>query len=95
MCIAGDEASVVVPGAAYALPFHTPGTGILTIETLGGDQLAEQGSASRLPVILRGSIFVARFQVIGKAVSGGVADPTPFYYGTGRFVTSNTRVRSG
>ena len=98
-CAEGDEASVVVAGAVYFTPsFPIPGAGTLTIESLGPDQKAGKGKSSGRALILRGSKFRARFQVAAPAqvpVTGGtVPDPTPVYFGTGSFVTTNTRGRA-
>ncbi len=99
VCAAGDEASVVVAGAAYFTPsFPIPGVGTLTIESLMPDQQAKKDKSGGRALILRGSKFRARFQVASPAqvpVTGGtVPDPTPVYSGTGSFITTNTRVRA-
>ncbi len=99
ICAAGDEASVVVAGAAYFTPsFPIPGVGTLTIESLAADQQARKGKSGSRAVILKGTKFRARFQVNVPAqviqVSGPVLDPTPVYSGTGSFITTNTRVRA-
>lgn len=100
VCAAGDEASVVVPGAAYFTPsFPIPGVGTLTIESLAVDQQARKGKTGSRAMILKGTTFRARFQVSAPAqvVQGAatVPDPTPVYSGMGSFVTTNTRVRAG
>lgn len=99
ICVEGDEASVVVAGAVYFTPsFPIPGVGTLTIESLGQDQKATKGKSANRALILRGTKFRARLQVSSPAqvpVSGGtVPDPTPTYFGTGSFVTTNTVVRA-
>jgi hypothetical protein len=99
VCAGGDEASVVVAGAAYFTPsFPIPGVGTLTIESLAPDQQARKGKAGGRALILRGSKFRARFQVAAPAQvvqpAGTVPDPTPVYSGTGSFITTNTRVRA-
>jgi hypothetical protein len=91
-CVAGDEATVIVAGAVYISgAFATPGTGTLTIESLGSDQQATKGKSGSLALILKGSLFRARFQVTSPAVNpnSGVPDPTPQYSGTGQWITSN------
>lgn len=97
-CAEGDEASIVVAGAAYFTPsFPIPGAGTLTIESLGPDQKAQKGNSGGRAFILRGSKFRARFQVNAPATvsspGGPVPDLTPVYSGTGSFVTTNTRAR--
>lgn len=98
-CAAGDESSVVVVGAVYFTPsFPIPGAGTLTIESLGLDQKARKGKSGGRRLILRGTKFRARLQVSAPAqmpTSGGpVPDPTPVYFGTGSFVTTNTLARA-
>jgi hypothetical protein len=97
-CVQGDEASVSVPGVSYVTAsFPIPGTGTITIQSLAADQLGQKTSSSQKPVILKGSMFTAQFQVSAKASvstpSGPVFDPVPLYTGTGQFVTSNFRSR--
>jgi hypothetical protein len=98
-CADGDEASVVVAGAAYFTPsFPIPGVGTVTIESLAPDQKAQKGKSGGRFLILRGSKFRARFQVSAPAqiitAGGPVPDPNPIYSGTGSFITTNTRARS-
>ena len=97
VCVEGDEATVVVSGAVYFTPsFPIPGAGTLTIESLGPDQRAKKGKSASRALILKGTKFSARFQVAAPAqvpVTGGTApDPTPVYFGTGNFITTNTGV---
>lgn len=98
VCAVGDEASVVVAGAAYVTPsFPIPGVGTLTIESLGADQQAQKGKTGGRAAILKGTKFRARFQVnvpaqVIPASGTPVLDATPIYSGTGSFVTMNTRV---
>jgi hypothetical protein len=62
---------------------------------LGSDQVAARNQSGRRPVLLRGSLFRARLQVVNPATGGGGSkDTTLVYQGTGRFVTTNTRVRA-
>ena len=98
VCVDGDEATVVVPGAVYFTPsFPVPGVGTLTIESLGADQKAKKGKSGGRVVILKGTKFRARFEVNAPAtiiqVSGPVPDPTTVYSGTGSFLTTNTLVK--
>jgi hypothetical protein len=95
VCALGDEASVVVPGVAYSTPaFPQPGVGILTILSLAADQQAMQATSSGRPLILRGTKFQARFQVIVPASNPTSADVVPLYLGTGGFLTTNTTTRA-
>lgn len=93
ICIDGDEKTVIVPGCPYVTPIFTiPGVGTLLIESLATDQKARRVKSSRKPVLLKGSTFKAKFQVIVPAGNG--ADLTPYYMGSGTFVTTNVRVRA-
>lgn len=94
MCVEGDEANVSVPGCAYtAGAFSTPGTGTLKIDSLGSDQIAQQTQIGGKAVLLKGSVFNAKFEVQSPAQqpsSPPVPDPTPQYAGgTGSFTTLN------
>ncbi len=98
VCVDGDEAMVVVPGVAYvSAAFPIPGVGILTIDSLGGDQKATTTKAGGKAVLLKGSTFNARLQVTvpAQVVSGPATAPdtSPEYSGTGQFVTTNLQVR--
>lgn len=94
VCVQGDEASVQVPVMYISPPFTIPGSGKLTIASLGPDQIAQQTSYVSKPAILKGSTFTALLSVVAPATQstpgGPVPDPTPTYMGTGQFVTSNT-----
>lgn len=89
-CVLGDEATVRVPGVPYSSGAFTGGVGILTILALGPDQQAVNATAGGLPLILRGSQFRARFQVVLPATNATGADAVPVYFGTGSFLTSNS-----
>jgi len=95
ICIAGDEASVSVPGCAYVIGAFVGGTGTLTIQTLAPDQLARQTGNGK-PPILKGAQFIARFAVVKPAEmptpAGPQADPVTSYVGQGSFNTANTTV---
>jgi hypothetical protein len=97
VCVDGDEKMVMVPGVTYvAPPYVIPGVGILSIDTLGGDQKARKTSAGGKPVLLKGSTFTAKFQVTVPAMQPGappVPDATPQYSGNGQFVTMNLQVK--
>lgn len=97
MCIAGDEASVSVPGCAYTTKIYSvPGTGTLEIAALGGDQTATKTQSGGTKVLLVGSTFTARFKVVVKAQpppNSGPPDGKPEYSGSGHFETTNTKFR--
>jgi hypothetical protein len=99
VCLEGDESSVVVAGCTYISgSFCIPGTGTLKIAGLSTDQVAVKTTSDGKAVILKGSIFNAKFEVASPAQmpSSGppVPDPVPQYAGTGRFTTTNTNVKA-
>ena len=94
MCLEGDEADVSVPGCSYvAGAFTTPGTGTLKIAALGSDQIAQRTKTDGKAVLLKGTVFTAKFEVQAPAQQPStppVADPMPEYAGgTGSFTTMN------
>ncbi len=98
LCIQGDEKSVSVPGCMYTTPIYSiTGTGILKIEQLASDQVAQKKMSSGKPVLLAGSTFTAKFQVQVPAQKPSAGseppqpDPTIEYTGSGRFVTTNIK----
>jgi hypothetical protein len=98
VCVEGDESTLVVAGAAYISgAFVTPGVGTLTIESLGSDQKAQNAKSGGKALILKGTLFRAKFQVSSPATnpSSGAADPVPIYNGTGYFLTTNTVLKAG
>ncbi|GAA4276749.1 hypothetical protein [Aquimarina mytili] len=99
VAIKGDEGNVEVSGCTYTSPaFPIPGTGNLKIVTLGPDQVTKKTKSGNKPVLIRGSVFIARFEVKSPAKiippgSAPVSDPTPFYMGTGKLIPSNDKVK--
>ncbi|MEM1255793.1 MAG: hypothetical protein AAGI69_25420 [Cyanobacteria bacterium P01_H01_bin.21] len=96
VCVDGDEKDVVVSGCSYiAGPYSIPGTGTLKIEALAGDQKATKTNCEGKPVLLKGSLFTAKFEVQSPAQQPppGVpsSDGTPFYSGQGMFQTKNMK----
>ena len=96
ICVEGDEAKVSVPGCMYtAGPFSIPGTGTLKIDGLAGDQTAKKTKTGGKAVLLKGTMFTAKFEVQSPAqqptAAGTVPDGTPFYSGQGTFMTSNSK----
>lgn len=93
-CIDGDEKSVVVPGVVYINAAYTiPGVGTLTIQKLGGDQLSKKTKIMGKNVIVKGTFFDAKFQVMTPAQmptpGGPVPDAVPQFMGKGQFIPSN------
>jgi hypothetical protein len=100
VCVEGDEATVRVLGCAYQTPqYSIPGVGMLSIASLGADQTAKRTKAGGKAVLLKGSVFNAKFEVMVPAQqpppgpSSPTPDSTPQYSGTGSFVTTNVRVQ--
>ena len=95
VCLEGDEKKVVVPGVAYISgSFVTPGTGTLTIDKLQADQLSKQTKIEGKAPILKGIMFVAKFQVMAPAMQPNppappVPDPVVTYMGQGMFVPTD------
>lgn len=96
-CVDGDEKNVIVPGVTYMTPTHSiPGVGILKIDALGGDQKAKKTKSGGKAVLLKGSTFTAKLQVMVPAqqpATPPVPDATPEYSGTGSFITTNMLVK--
>jgi len=95
ICVEGDEASVEVVGCTYFTPqFLTPGTGTIKITQLGPDQLSIITTDSAKKIILKGSYFVAKFQVQNPAIDPVTSSPDPLlsYPGSGQFITANFKI---
>ena len=93
ICLEGDEGKVSVPGCSYiTAQYSAPGTGTLKIEQLGGDQTSKKTKSGNKPIIVKGSTFKAKFEVQVPAIDPlGTPDATPFYSGSGNFITTNTK----
>ena len=98
VCIEGDEKDVSVAGCAYtAGPYSIPGTGTMKIDALGGDQTASKTNSAGKPVLLKGSLFTAKFEVQSPAKQpppgpgSPIPDSTTSYPGNGTFQTTNTK----
>ena len=79
----------------YTTPVYSvPGMGTLKIAALGGDQKAQKTNSAGKPMLLKGSIFTAKFEVQSPAKMpppASTPDATPQYSGTGNFQTTNTK----
>ena len=99
VCVDGDEKKVMVPGCAYITASHSiPGVGMLSIESLAGDQKGKKVKSGGKAVLLKGGQFHAKFQVVTPAQMPAppgppVLDATPSYSGKGNFVTTNAKVK--
>ncbi len=97
ICVDGDEAQVSVPGCPYITPSHPiPGVGTLKIASLAGDQKASTTQTGGKLVLLKGSLFTAKFEVQSPAqqptAAGPVPDATAQYSGQGQFMPANQQV---
>lgn len=98
VCVDGDEKKIIVPGCSYVTPQYTiPGVGILSIESLAGNQKAKKTKSAGKPVLLKGASFKAKFQVMAPAqqpsVPSPIPDVTPQYSGSGTFISLNLKVK--
>lgn len=99
VCVAGDEDSVKVEGCMYISgAFSIPGTGTLKIAALGSDQTAQHTQSGGKKMLLKGSMFQAKFEVQSPAqqptAGGPVPDPmTQYSGGQGQFITTNTKYK--
>lgn len=98
VCVDGDEKKVIVPGCTYMTPqYSIPGVGILSIQSLAGNQKAKKTKSGGKPVLLKGGSFTAKFQVMVPAqqpsVPSPIPDATPQYSGTGTFISMNIKIK--
>ena len=98
LCVDGDEKDVSVAGCTYMTPqYSIPGTGTLTIASLAGDQKAKKTNTGGKALLLKGSMFTAKFEVQSPAKQpppgpgAPIPDATPQYSGNGTFITTNTK----
>ena len=97
ICLVGDEKKVVILGCSYTSPPNvTPGIGTLFIQSLALNQKARKVKSKRTAVLLKGTTFTARLQVILPAQTPTIPptpDPIPIYFGTGFFTTTNMKAK--
>jgi hypothetical protein len=102
VCIVGDEGNVSVPGCMYMTPqFSIPGVGTLKIDALAGDQQSQKTKSGGTKIIIKGSMFDAKFEVMTPAQdpstipASGAATPdsTASYSGKGNFMTTNMKFK--
>ncbi len=98
VCVDGDEKKVILPGCSYMTSqYSIPGLGILSIESLANDQKAKKTQSGGKPVLLKGGLFKAKFQVTVPAqqpsTPNPITDTTPQYSGTGTFISLNIKVK--
>jgi hypothetical protein len=96
-CVAGDEKSVMVLGCPYISgAYSAPGTGILKILALAPNQVALRTKSAGKPVLLKGQMFDAIFEVMAPALNPAIGAPDPMIQypgGKGMFVSTNVRVK--
>lgn len=97
ICVEGDEAELSVPGCVYMTPqYNIPGTGTLKIDSLGSDQKTKKTKSGDKAIIIKGSVFNAKFEVQTPAQQPNppgppIPDSSPQYSGKGNFQTTNTK----
>lgn len=100
ICVVGDELKVMLPGIPYMSgSFVTPGVCMLSIMMLGPDQLSKTVKAGGKFVILKGTTFTAKMQIIAPAMQPNppappIPDPVPLNMGKGMFITTNMTVNA-
>lgn len=98
LCLAQDFHSVIVEGVVYiSPPFVVPGEGEITIFQIAEDQYTKKVRCNGKPILLKGTIFQAKFTVQAKAKTPpppSEQDPMPEYMGQGIFVNTNVTVRA-
>jgi hypothetical protein len=97
ICIDGDEKQVSVSGCTYMTPqYCIPGTGTLKINALTSNQKASKTKTGGKAVLLKGTVFTAKFEVQSPAQQpppgpgSPIPDSTVQYSGQGMFDTTNT-----
>ncbi len=96
-CVRGDEATVAVQCTYLTATHSTKGTGVLKIDTLAANQIATKTNSGNKPVLLKGGVFKARFEVLVPATQPpptNTADPVVTHSGTGRFATKNDKFQA-
>ena len=96
-CVTGDEATVAVQCTYLTATHSTKGSGMLKIDMLAGNQIATKTNTGDKPVLLKGGVFKARFEVLTPATQpppANTTDPMVVHYGTGRFATKNDKFKA-
>jgi Contractile injection system spike tip protein len=101
VCVDGDQDEVSLPGCPYMTPqYSIPGNGTLKIAALAPNQKARQTTMNGKALLLKGGDFIAKFEVQSPArqpppgPGAPIPDPTRQYSGAGRFVTTNTVLKT-
>lgn len=100
VCVDGDEKKVEVANCSYVTATHSiPGSGTIKIDSLSGNQKAVKTKDEGKPVLLKGGLFVAKFEVKSPAKqpqpapASPVPDPATSYPGNGTFQTTNQKFK--
>jgi Contractile injection system spike tip protein len=99
VCLLGDELppTLRVPLMYTAPPFVTPGMGMLQVVLTPLNQTIRSMWMGK-PALLKGSTFVAMFNVTAPAMQptpvGPVPDPLVVKPGTAQFITTNVTVQA-
>lgn len=100
LCVDGDEKKLTVPGCTYMTPqYSIPGLGTLSIESLAPNQKATKTQTGGKAVLLKGTQFTAKFEVMTPAmqppappaIPSPVPDAMRSYTGMGMFITTNLK----
>lgn len=98
VCLDGDEKKVQVPGCPYISgPYVIPGVGTLKIDTLLPNQKTMKGKSGSKPMILKGIMFKAKFEVLAPAMMpppAATPDPMKMYPGMGQFISTNVKFKA-
>ena len=94
VAVEGDEQSMTISGVQYiAAPYTVPGIGTLSIQQLMPDHYVDSSKSNGKRLIQKGSMFIAKFQVMTPAmqptVQGVIPDSTTEYAGHGHFITTS------
>jgi hypothetical protein len=97
ICVDGDEKKLQVLGCTYMTPqFSIPGVGTLKINSLLPNQIALKTKTGSKKMILKGSQFIAVFEVQTPAQMpppASTPDPVIKYLGQGSFITMNFKFK--
>jgi hypothetical protein len=99
LCLEGDEIppALRAPLPYVSPPFVTPGMGTLTVMLTPANRTLQ--TVNGRAILLRGTPFVAQFQVVVPAMQptpvGPVPDPVVVKPGQAQFITTNVTVRAG
>ena len=99
VCLEGDELPPVLRAALPYIspPFVTPGVGTLTVTLTPANKTLQ--TVNGRAILIKGTPFVAQFQVVAPAMqptpAGPIPDPVLLKPGTAQFITTNVSVRAG